>query len=295
MGERRKKKIRQFALSVAGAALLVLALQSAAGAETLLERGTYLVRGVVACGNCHSTWGDAGPRADMEMAGGNPIMEKDGKTAFTSNITPDDETGIGRWTDEQIIIAIRDGKRPDGSIIGPPMPFGLYRHMSDRDVEAIVAYLHTVKPIKNQVPKSEYTFPLPPAYGPPVGSVPEPDRGDKVAYGAYLAGPLGHCIECHSPLVNGIPDVENRLGAGGFPFEGPWGVVLSRNITPHPEDGIGEWTDDEIIRAITQAISRDGNALGPPMGYPYYANIKRDDLEAIVAYLRSIKPLTDPE
>ncbi len=266
-----------------------------AQAETLLERGTYLVQGIVACGNCHTPQGPDGPVEGMELAGQFLIEVEGAFTAYAPNITPDRETGIGNWTDEQIATVIREGRRPDGSIVGPPMPIELYRDISDRDVAAIVAYLRTVPPVRNGVPRSVYHIPLPPSYGPPVESVPETPREDAVAYGAYLAGPLGHCIECHTPHVDGHPDYENRLGAGGWVLEGPWGIAVTRNITPHPEDGIGQWTDAQIKRAITQGISADGNPLSPPMGFSYYKTISDADLDAIVAYLRSLPPRPSPE
>jgi hypothetical protein len=112
-----------------------------------------------------------------------------------------------------------------------------------------------------------------------------------VTYGGYLAGPLGHCIECHTLLVDGKPDYAHRLGAGGNEFSGPWGTSVARNITPDKETGIGEWTDEQIRRAITQGIGADDSRLLPPMGYAYYANIARPDLDALIAYLRSLKPL----
>ena len=259
-------------------------------AESLLERGTYLMNSIVACGNCHTPQGPDGPLPGMELAGG-LVIEDPAFTVHTPNITPDPETGIGSWTDDQIIAAIREGRRPDGRIIGPPMPIGLYRQMSDRDVQAVVAYLRQVPPVHHEVAPSEYRVPLPASYGPPVGSVPEVARDDAVAYGAYLAGPLGHCIECHTLLVEGRPDFAHRLSAGGNRFYGPWGISISRNITPDPETGIGSWTDDQIKRAITQGISADDTPLMPPMGFPYYARLSAADLDALVAYLRSLPPL----
>jgi mono/diheme cytochrome c family protein len=258
-------------------------------AETPIERGTYLMHGVVACGNCHTPQGPDGPLPGMELAGG-LVIEDEAFTVHTPNITPDPETGIGGWSDEEIIAAIREGRRPDGSIIGPPMPIGLYRDMADSDVEAIVAYLRQVPAVKNEVAPSQFRIPLPESWGPPVGSVADVPKDDPVVYGAYLAGPLGHCVECHTPMVEGMPDFD-RLGAGGLPFHGPWGISVSRNITPHPDDGIGGWTDEQIKRAITQGISADDTPLMPPMGFPYYANISAEDLDALVAYLRSVPPL----
>ena len=167
------------------------------------------------------------------------------------------------------------------------MPIVLYRQLSDRDAQGLVAYLRTVTPIRNVVPPSEYRMPLPPAYGPPVGQVPDVPRDDPVRYGAYLVA-IAHCMECHSPLGPRGPDVQNRAGAGGQPIEGPWGVVVSPNITPDRETGIGGWTDEQIKAAITQAIRPDGARLAPPMPYDYFRDMIPGDLDAIIAYLRTV-------
>lgn len=274
------------------AALGLFVLLPAAAAETLLERGAYLMNGPVACGNCHTPMGPDGPVAGMELAGGT-VFEDKPFTAYAPNITPDPETGIGGWSDDELVAAIREGRRPDGSIIGPPMPIELYRAMSDRDVRAIVAYLRQVAPVKNAVPKSVYRIPLPPAYGPPVTSVAEVPRDDLVSYGAYVAGALAHCTECHTPMDAKGHRVWSKTGAGGPPLVGPWGAALPPNLTPHPQDGVGAWTDAEIVAAITTGVGREGERLSPPMAYPFYANLRPDDLAAIVAYLRSLPPLPD--
>jgi len=275
----------RFGLAVA---CLLIGLASAR-AETPLERGKYLMSSIVACGNCHTQQTPQGPVPGKELAGGTRFEEGFG-VAYAPNITPDAETGIGKWTDQQIITAIREGKRPDGRIIGPPMPIALYRDMSDEDVRAIVAYVRQVPPVANKVAKSEYKMPLPPAYGPPITApVTAPAKSGKVAYGAYLAGPMGHCIECHSsPGPHGAPDIEHRLGAGGMDFHGPWGVTVARNITP---TALKEWSDADIKKAITTGMRPNGEHLKPPMAFGYYKNIAADDLDAIVAYLRSLKPL----
>ena len=144
--------------------------------------------------------------------------------------------------------------------------------------------------MKNKVATSEYKIPLPPNYGPPLTKVSAPAKSDKVAYGGYLAGPLGHCVECHTPMVNGRFDFANSTGAGGFVFKGPWGASVARNLTPH-ETGLKNWTDAEIARAIREGVSRDGSPLKPPMAFAWYRNINDEDMGAIVAYLRSLKPV----
>ncbi len=260
-----------------------------AHSETPVERGAYLVRGIVACGNCHTPRDQDGkPIADRELAGGG-VLNTPVFRAVSPNITPDPETGIGKWTDDQIVSAIRNGKRPDGATIGPPMPIGFYRNMSDSDARAIVAYLRTVKPVKNKPEKSAYKIALPAQYGPPVASVPDVPRGDKAAYGRYLATALGHCMDCHTPRVNGRPDM-SRVGAGGREFETPsGGLITSANLTPANEAGIAHWTDAEVKKAITDGVRPD-RALVPLMAFEWYKNISSDDLDALLVYLRSLKP-----
>ncbi|MGE3832643.1 MAG: cytochrome c [Parvibaculaceae bacterium] len=271
-----------------GAFLGLAMIAGSAQAETPLERGTYLMNSIVACGNCHTNQGPNGPIKEMDLAGGLIFNDFPGSTVLSANITPNPETGIGKWSDADIINAIRNGKRPDGSLIGPPMPFHFYRQMSDDDVKAIVAYLRQAKPVTNKVERSKYAFPLPPEWGPPVTSVAAVSKDDKVAYGEYLAGPLGHCMECHSgPGEQGAPDPVNKLGAGGMTFKGPWGVSVAPNITP---SGLHEWTDEEIKTAVTKGLRRDGTHFLPPMGVSYYANMTDDDLSAIIAYLRQLPP-----
>lgn len=254
-------------------------------AESSVERGRYLVQSVAACGNCHTPQGPDGPLAGKALAGGMELGAPAFK-AYASNITPDPETGIGRWTTAQVVAAIRDGKRPDGTTIGPPMPFSQYRAMSDRDVAAIAAYLRSVPAVKNTVPHSAYPFPLPAGYGPAVGKVPDTPRRDPVAYGRYLAGPMGHCIECHSaPGADGVPDVEHNLGSGGVRFDGPWGTTVSTNITPA---NLARYTDAQLRTLIAAGVRPDGSHLRPPMPTRHYAHMSEADLSALIAYLRQL-------
>jgi mono/diheme cytochrome c family protein len=116
----------------------------------------------------------------------------------------------------------------------------------------------------------------------------EADMADPVKRGFYLVT-IGHCMECHTPFRQGGGiDVANALGKGGREFPGPWGVSKSRNITSSRTAGIGAWTDAEIKAAITEGKSRDGSPLKGPMGYQYYARMTGDDLDAVVAYLRTV-------
>jgi mono/diheme cytochrome c family protein len=263
---------------------------SVARAETPLERGAYLVNGIVACGNCH-TPKDANGKAlaDQELAGG-LVIEAPVFHAVASNITPDKATGIGGWSDEQIIDAIRNGKRPDGTIIGPPMPIDFYRNMSDSDARAIVAYLRSVKPIEHRVAKSTYKMPLPSAYGPTVTHVADVPAGNKVAYGHYLSN-IAHCMECHTPMSpKGEPDM-TRVGAGGRELPAfPSGMVTSANLTPANPDGIAHWTNAQVKQAITGGVRPDGRKLVLLMAFDWYKHVRPADLDAVVAYLRTLKP-----
>lgn len=280
-------------------AIVCLAMSTAlcdvvlAADETLLERGTYLMEGIAACGNCHTPKNaDASDIKGMAYAGGF-VIESPVFKAYAPNITMDIETGIGSWSDAEIIHSIRDGLRPDGTLIGPPMPSPVYALMSDRDVEAIVAYLRTVEPVHNVVPKTEFKVTLPISYGPPVISVPEVSKEDPVAYGEYLTYTLGHCFDCHTPIEDGKYNFD-RIGESGRVFNNIFGLgftTVSLNITPHKQFGLGDWSDDEIKRAMKQGISRNGRALVRAMPFPNYQKVNEEDMDAIVAYLRSMKPL----
>ncbi len=295
MNRKIKRLVRGLALAATSTTLLAAAGCATAQDQDLVARGDYLVNGVAACGNCHTPRNPEG-RFDflegMHLAGAYVIEEPEFR-AYAPNITQDRETGIGNWTDEQISLAIREGRHPDGRTLGPPMAFPFYRGISDNDLAAIVAYLRTVPPVRNEVPRTEFRIPLPPEWGPPIDSVPDVPRDDIVAYGAYLAGPIGHCTDCHTPLVQGQHDM-SRVGLGGSvfprPFNANWAAV-SRNITPHPQLGIGNWTDAQIKRAIVEGVRPDGTVMTPFMAYPMYARMTDEDLDAIIAYLRSMTPL----
>jgi len=257
--------------------------------KALVARGKYLVNGPAACGNCHTPRGaNLLPVTRKFLAGGEkfiaPIF-----TAYSRNITPDKDTGIGTWTDAQIIRAIREGVNKEGKTLGPPMPFDFYNKMSDYDAKAIAAYLRTVKPIHNEVRESKYRIPLKPE--PAAKGDAAPPKKDKVAYGRYVAT-MAHCLECHTPQVGPRRDFEHQNGAGGFKFAFAGTIVQSRNITSDKETGIGSWTDAQIKRAITKGISKDGKKLIPLMPYPYLKNMSAADLDAVVAFVRTLPPVT---
>lgn len=270
------------------AALIATTHAQAAGKTELVKRGDYLVNTILTCQNCHTPIGPKGPDFSKAFSGGLVFDEPPFKVT-ASNITQDKETGIGAWTDEQIKTLMRTGKRPDGVQVAEVMPTAFYGIITERDMDAIVAYLRTIKPVRNKVPEPIYKIPLP-HHAFPGSEKPytEAMLKDRVKKGFYLVT-IGHCMECHTPFKpNGGKDFVGDLGKGGMEFPGPWGKSVSPNITSSKTRGIGSWTNSQIKRAITQGIGKDGRRLMPPMGYPYYARMTPSDLNAIVAYLRTV-------
>lgn len=275
-----------FKLFYAALALLISST-TLSFAETPVERGEYLVRGIAGCGNCHSP---LGPDAAGKELSGRLVEKNEAFTAVANNITPAGR--VSDWSDKELGRAIREGIRPDGSLIGPPMPFSMYRGLSDTDLDAIVAYLRTVPAVESDLPASEYNIPLPPAYGPPIDTVAGIPRGVTVEYGGYLAGPIAHCMECHTPFGPKGPMLDTDIGRGGFEFHGPWGVSMASNLTSHP-DGLAKYSDAEIAAMIVEGKRPDGSGMSPPMPYGFLAKMTEDDLGAIILYLRSLPPLAD--
>jgi mono/diheme cytochrome c family protein len=274
---------------MAVAAALAAMLGVAQAQSDLVKRGDYLVNGIMTCGNCHSPKGPTGDIPGKHFSGGLSWDEPPFKVT-APNITQDKETGIGAWTDADIKKLLRTGVMPNGVHVAMVMPTGFYHIMTERDLDAVVAYLRTIAPIKNTVPAPIYKMPQV-EHVLPGGEKPytEAMMSDKLKKGFYLAT-IAHCMECHTPMEKGVRQWTTRLGAGGFKFPGPWGVSVSRNITSSKTKGIGGWTDAEIKRAITTGVSKDGSHLKPPMGFHYYATVTPADLDAIVAYLRTVPP-----
>jgi mono/diheme cytochrome c family protein len=172
------------------------------------------------------------------------------------------------------------------------MPVALYRSLSDRDAHAIAAYLRSLPPVKNKVPPSFYYRPVPPGYGGPAGSVADPNPTETVAYGHYLAQ-LGHCMECHTRRDGDGRQLTELYGAGGLALQGVFGAVASPNITPDAGSAIGSWTDDQLKMALTTGLRPDGSQIVSPMPWRYLATMKSGDVDALVAYLRTLKPVAN--
>ncbi len=273
-------------LGLAAAAMVT----SGAMAQSAVERGSYLVNTIMTCGNCHSPKGPPAAVAGKDFSGGLRFDEPPFDVT-APNITPDKETGIGNWTDAQIKTLLLTGKNEHGIQVAEVMPTAFYPILTPGDLDGIVAYLRSLTPVKNKVADPIYKIALPHHVFPGAEkSYSQADLNDKLKRGFYLVT-IGHCMECHTPFAPpGGPDFANSLGKGGREFPGPWGVSKSRNITSHKTAGIGDWTDAEIKTAITQGKRKDGTPLKGPMGYQYYAKMTDADLDAVIAYLRTVPP-----
>jgi len=269
--------------------IIVASLAGTAFADTPVERGSYLVNTILTCGNCHSPKGPPQVVAGKDFSGGLRFDEPPFDVT-APNITPDKATGIGNWSEADIKKLLRTGVRPNGTPIASVMPTGFYDIITESDMDAIVAYLRSLKPISNKVPDPIYKMlaarqVFPGAENPYTADM----LKDKMKLGLYLAT-IGHCMECHTPMVKGQHNWDADLARGGMEFPGPWGVSVSRNITSSKTKGIGAWSDAEIKRAITQGIDKDGNKLKPPMGFEYYSHMTDADLDAVIAWVRTLPP-----
>lgn len=258
-----------------------------------LARGRYLTEGPMHCFLCHS-------EVDEEKLLPLPGKKGAGKTfpagefPFTvkaPNITPDPETGAGKWTDEQFVRALRDGIGHDGRTLFPLMPYHFFRRLTDEDLASVVVYIRSLEPVHNVVQP-----PYVPdgvrkqlvAIEPMKGSAPEPDWKDPVKRGEYLVT-IGACSGCHTATSQGLAGEElpgMRL-AGGVEFV-PF-KVSSANITPSPS-GISYY-DEKMFVQVIRTGHVNARALKPIMPWEYFRNLNDDDLKAIFAYLRTVSPV----
>jgi mono/diheme cytochrome c family protein len=271
-----------------------------------LVRGSYLVNQVLACGACHTSraHGDIltePERTDAFLGGGNTYVDKAMGTLWIPNITPDPETGVGRWKDDELLRALRDGVAPDAHFLAPLMPYGSYQHLSDEDARAVVAYLRSVPPHRLAKPRQDNRLGFMPRLmfnvigvqmHNPVVSVAAPDRGNKIEYGHYLVR-IAACTDCHSLAQKGPrPETDPLYLAGS---EGPWedpsiGKVYARNLTGDADTGLGRYDAAAIKAAMRNGTRLDGKRLAPPMStmMPHYTGMTDEDLDAIAAYLKTL-------
>jgi len=261
--------------------------------EPIFAPGEYLFR-IAGCASCHTDRDAKGPA----LAGGRPLATPFG-TFFTPNITPDRETGIGRWTDAQFLRALKAGIAPDGSNYFPSFPYGSYASMRHEDALAIKRYLFSRDEVRQRNRDHDLPWYLPRAlvsiwkwsYFRPVVIHGQKKMGDEASdrqRGAYIAVALAHCAECHTPRDKfGGMDLSRSLAGTR---DGPDGDSVP-NITSDASTGIGRWSDDELKQYLKTGMTPDGDYAGGLMaevidnGLKY---LKQDDLAALVSYLRSV-------
>lgn len=271
-----------------------------------VARGAYLVNQVMLCPACHTGRANGDiltepERTDAYLGGGNVYVDKALGTLWIPNLTPDPETGLGKWKDDEILRALRDGVAADGHFLVPLMPCFSYQHVSDEDARAVVAYLRSVPPYKQPTPRRENKLGLLQKVlfevvgvqmHRPVTHVEAPARSDELAYGRYLAR-LGACTECHSLADKGPrPETDPLYLAGSSQaFEDPaLGETYARNLTPDPETGLGNYEASAIKQALRTGRRLDGKPMAPPMSalIPHLSGLADEDLDALVAYLKSV-------
>jgi len=268
-----------------------------------LDRGKYLATHVCVCMDCHSTrnWNEfSGPLVEETLGKGGEIFDQRfgfPGSFYSKNITP---SGIGDWTDAEVLRAIASGVSKDGTALFPVMPHPHFGQMDKEDLESIIVYLRSLKPIENIVPESKADFPM----NFIINTIPKephfskkPNESDAVAYGGYLFN-AASCAECHSKQDKGKPIAGMEL-AGGFEFPMvTGGTALSSNITQDEVTGIGKWSEEDFVKRfksyadssyVSAKVSK-GN-FNTVMPWTMYGGMKTEDLKAIYAYLKTIKPI----
>jgi len=273
--------------------LLLIASDATAQTREDIARGKYIFGAAAGCG-CHTV-----PKQPLNAGG----RKYDGPfgTVYSSNITPDPTTGIGKWTDEQIITATRAGRRPNGERLIPVHPYTVFNGMAAHDLKDVVAYLRSVPPVQRATPAKKISVPMfesvflpawlatfaavetPPATAPTSG----------VARGEYLTRAVSHCGECHTPRTMTMAVDNTRFLAGNQKGKGPEGSAVP-NITPDRETGLGSWSEEQITDYLETGNKPDGDVSGGLMmeviqgSSAGYKDLTKADRQAIAKYLKSI-------
>jgi len=266
-----------------------------------LQRGKYLAEAVLGCFDCHSDHDYekyGAPAIGPAGAGGICMTEAQGFPGdiCMPNITPDTQTGLGGWTDGEIMRAIREGVDRNGKALFPLMPYRQYAAISDEDTRAVVAYLRSLPPVNKATAERRVDLHwrlgiklVPRALE---GPVPEPNRQDRVAYGQYLAKVSG-CLFCHTPVNRTHEPISGMEFAGGQELPGG---VRSPNLTPHPT-GMGDRTEAQFVAMFKAFEIPAGDLPAVPvkdntqMPWLSRAKLTEADLGAIYAYLRTVRPV----
>jgi mono/diheme cytochrome c family protein len=287
--------VRVCRLVVFAVLLSGVSASAAAPSPAEIARGKYIFGATGGCG-CHTK-----PKEPVNSGG----RRYDGPfgSVYSSNITPDRETGIGAWTDEQLITAIRLGRRPNGERLIPVHPYTVFNGMAEGDLRALVAYLRTLPPVNRATPPKKIVVPLfetvflpawlaafAPRETPPPAA---PTSG--VARGEYLVRAVGHCGECHTPRTMTMATDNSRFLAGNPKGKGPEGNEVP-NITPDKETGL-TWTVEQIADYLGTGNKPDGDVAGSLMAEVIegttagYKDLTMADRLAIAQYLKTVPPI----
>jgi mono/diheme cytochrome c family protein len=261
---------------------------------SLVERGAYLAR-AADCVVCHTSGGG------KEYAGGLAFRLPFG-TLYSTNITPDKETGIGNYSDQDFLNAVHRGIRRDGVRLYPAMSYTAYTYMTDADVLAIKAYLFSLPPVRAKTPENTLTFPFnqrwamtfwSALFNPDTRFEPDSDRSPEWNRGAYLAEALAHCGECHTPR-NLAFALDNRNKFAGAATAG-WRAF---NISSDKATGIGGWRDEDIAAYLSIGLAEGHGAASGPMGEAVdhsFSQLAPEDIRAVAAYLRTVPPIASAD
>ncbi len=268
-----------------------------------IERGKYMANSVCVCIDCHSRrdWSKfAGPLiVTTKGQGGEEFSQKFGFPGkyFAKNITP---YGIRDWSDGEVLRAMTCGVSKKGNPLFPVMPYLDYGLLDRNDVYAIIAYIRTLTPIENNIPASVSDFPM----NIIIHTIPQkanfttiPDKTKKEAYGEYLFT-AASCADCHTPQDKGKP-IKGMDLAGGFKLPVvTGGTVISANITPDMETGIGAWPEEAFVNRFKACsdpkyipINITHGMFNTYMPWTMYGTMQSYDLKALYAYLRTVKPV----
>jgi mono/diheme cytochrome c family protein len=261
---------------------------------SLMERGAYLAR-AADCMVCHTT------QPGKEYAGGLGFKLPFG-TLYSTNITPDKETGIGNYSDQDFLNALHRGTRRDGARLYPAMPYTSYTYITDADGLAIKAYLFSLAPVRVAPPINTLTFPFnqrwamafwSALFNPDTRFEPDTSKSPEWNRGAYMAEALAHCGECHTPR-NLAFALNNRKKFGGALTAG-WRAF---NISSDKATGLGGWSDDEIFSYLSTGHAAGHGTASGPMGEAVdqsFSQLAPEDIRAMVAYLRSVPAIASAD
>jgi mono/diheme cytochrome c family protein len=259
-----------------------------------VERGAYLAK-AADCMVCHTAPGG------KEYAGGLAIRLPFG-TLYSTNITPDKETGIGKYSDQEFLDVLHRGVRRGGARVYPAMPYTSYTYMTDADALAIKAYLFSLPPVRTPPPANTLAFPFnvrramifwSALFNPDTRFEPDSSKSVEWNRGAYLAEALAHCGECHTPR-NLAFALDNRKKFAGAVTAG-WRAF---NISSDKATGIGAWRDEDLLSYLSTGHAVGHGTASGPMGEVIdesFSQMAPEDIRAVVAYLRSVPATTSPD